>query len=781
MDITKELIKKFGNSTQQGKKKNADSCAAAIISVWLNGVGLETVDTGLRELLFLETKNVAKKADVTSIFVKYMLDSLHRTLFNVGIYRSVKKPPLMNSKVSRATNLISGVYEKEIERLKTQKEGLSPTDHLDSALFFAAFESGLCFEEGLEAFQTAVLTYQKPPTSISDDIFFNLCYERHNHKHNRRTAGFSYTERKFFPGGLTLLAVTGFLKSRPLLCVEQTAKQRLRKKIEAHVSHGTLNNVSTALLLQAVAMSISQRVGAQMPSFLMHYASGKVCSTSTFDESLLAMHAQDANHNSCTKLEQRALLPSVQKSSVKKRKLNSYNFEINRQLREIFKQEHSTPNIDEACRKEVISALQALRRHEVNTLSEPECLLLDWLLYQFTHGTLRRFGSGARYLSAMGTIWLHLTERIAVSGLEPDEIDELYFDLQRMGQNSDSSFSDMLENLMEYLHKVHDIELPTPLQKTDGKKSEFVRSTLPSSAHLEQLLVDVDKIYSNTTEHLRDSVLAMLIIMMRMGLRPHEIANLEIKDVTLNGTGHIFVRRNPHYKPKTASSARQIQIDPLLRRKEREFIRRFIRRRQDEVTDGKFRQVKSALLFTMQPSRNVQFDMREISTHVTALLSQYSGVRTPLYQLRHYALTMFQLICFASTERVRHFSSYSVDEIERIRRYFQPSDSFNILYKIASVAGHLTPDTSLSTYCHCTDLLLHEAVLRTEASIDFSVIQKLSRIQSAKLKSLADQTQVQTQRMNNPELLQLAKLALQQERTRWTNNLKPKRSQGVSK
>lgn len=63
MDITKELIKKFGNSTQQGKKKNADSCAAAIISVWLNGVGLETVDTGLRELLFLETKNVAKKAD----------------------------------------------------------------------------------------------------------------------------------------------------------------------------------------------------------------------------------------------------------------------------------------------------------------------------------------------------------------------------------------------------------------------------------------------------------------------------------------------------------------------------------------------------------------------------------------------------------------------------------------------------------------------------------------------------------------------------------------------
>lgn len=85
MDTHQQLLKKFESCTQQGKKKSGQLCSAAVISLWLNGAELETVDTAIRELFFLEIQTATKRAEVSNTFSKYLLDSLHRTLFNVGM------------------------------------------------------------------------------------------------------------------------------------------------------------------------------------------------------------------------------------------------------------------------------------------------------------------------------------------------------------------------------------------------------------------------------------------------------------------------------------------------------------------------------------------------------------------------------------------------------------------------------------------------------------------------------------------------------------------------
>lgn len=780
MEKLKRLIEHYGNNTHLEVTENAEHYAIAIEELWRkeysqSGAGavnkaqlLSTVLSSMRELDHLN--ETCRKA---------LLDALRQSLFKNKKYKPKRSKPIVDSKVVAAKSLIDNALAKA-DTLLLNEKGLTTNKHLFLALMYAAMESGLCFSEGLDALYQRLLASNEVLVKIGGYWIIELHYIRSNHETNTRENGKAWTSRLFYPGPLTLFAVIGFMKSKPMVCIENSAMELLKKGLTELTGEQDLIKIGNSRLLRACGMLIREQPGSSMGSFLMHYATGDVSSASTSRESLLCLNTQKFQKKPLRiKKDSTAIVyaPAKQKT-LKKKEIPAHDSEFNRGLRELFKSVHRRNGSKAAYANEVVDALDEFSKNRRNDFSEPAQLLFDWLRHNFQTHNLSKFSSGARYLSSVATIWLDVCERIAVCALEQDEINDLYSLLIERGKLSDKQYPELIESFMRFLREQKDIDLPIQLVPEDENKKSHVRSNLPAPRHLDQLLVDINDVYSEATFHIRESVLVMLILMMRLGLRPNEVCNIEMKDVSPLGTGHVFIRGSRHFKEKSSSARRQLELDTLLQDREINLVRKFIKRRMTEEkmqvqADGRVTvENKTGLLFTKIVGHNAFFDMRELSSHVTNLLTSYSGVRTVMYQLRHAAQSSLALVAMGSDRVVDKLTPYTREKAREIKAYLQPKDSFNVLYKISSVAGHLDSSITLSTYFHMTDLLLYEAVVRKSALNDLSLIKALSRVQRAKLQKLS--TKPNSELLGNQELAELADRVLESERGSWAKVLPTK-------
>ena len=783
MEKLKRLIEHYGNNTHLEVTENAEHYAIAVEELWRkeysqSGAGavnkaqlLSTVLSSMRELDHLN--ETCRKA---------LLDALRQRLFKNKEYKPKRSKPIVDSKVVAAKSLIDNALAKA-DTLLLNEKGLTANKHLFLALIYAAMESGLCFAEGLEALYQRLIASDEVLVKIGDFWIIELHYIRSNHETNTRENGRAWTIRPFHPGPLTLLAIEGFMKCKPMVCIESSAMTLFKAGLAELTGNQELTKIKNSRLLRACGMLIREQPGSSMGSFLMHYATGDVSSASTSRESLLCLNTQKFQKKPLRiKKDSTAIVYApAKRKTLKKKEIPAHDSEFNRGLRELFKSVHRRNGSKAAYANEVVDALDEFSKNRRNDFSERAQLLFDWLRHNFQTHNLSKFSSGARYLSSVATIWLDVCERIAVCALEQDEINDLYDVLIERGKLSDKQYPELVESFMRFLHEQKDIDLPIQLVPEDEIKKPHVRSNLAAPRHLDQLLVDINDVYSESTFHIRESILVMLILMMRHGLRPAEVCNIQMKDISLLGKGHVFIRENRHFKEKSSSARRQLELDTLLQDREINLVRKFIKRRMTEEkmqvqADGRVTvENKTGLLFTKVVGYNVFFDMRELSGHVTRLLTSYSGVRTVMYQLRHAAQTSLALVALGSDRIIKKFTPYSPEKARQIKAYLQPSDSFNTLYKVSSVAGHLDSSITLSTYCHMTDLLLYEAIVRKSKLNDLSLVKALSRVQHAKLQKLS--TASSCDLLNTQELAELAERVLESERGSWakvlpTKNLK---------
>jgi len=572
------------------------------------------------------------------------------------------------------------------------------------------------------------------------------------------------------------------MKHKKMMCVENSAMNAFKIGLVKLTGQQGLATIKDSLLLRACGMFVSEQPGTVMGSYLMHYATGHLSSTSTSRASLMCLQTQNFQKAPTRIKKDNSALEPAKHQVQKKKEIPVHYSEFNEGLRELFKTEHRKNHSRDADADEVIETLDQFSKNRRNDFSEPEQLLFDWLRYNFQTRNLAKFASGARYVSSVATVWLDVCERIAVCALEQDEINDLYDVLIDKAKLTDKQYPERIEDFMHFLHREKDIDLPMQLAPKDEKEKTHVRSNLPAPAHLNQLLIDINEVYSDTTFHIRESVLVMLTLMTRLALRPNEVCNIQMKDISLLGVGHIFVRGNRHFKEKSSSSRRQLELNTFLLDQEIKFVRRFFKRRMSEEkiqiqADGRATiENKSGLLFTRFVGHNAFFDMRELSAHVTKLLTSYSGVRTVMYQLRHSALSSLALVSLGSDDSIEKLTPYGLEKAKEIKAYIQPKDTFNILYKISSVAGHLDSSISLSTYCHFTDLLLYEAVIRKSSANDLRMIRNLSGVQYARLEKLS--TKPGSTPHSNSELKELANRVLEGERGMWAKILPTKELEG---
>lgn len=751
IDEIGKRISRFAEQTPAAQRSNKVSLVYEIINL------LDTKDvpdTALKEIKKICNAKIDNTSVARDIFNRVHLDKtgqLH--------YTHTAPTKFINPAIEKWVKKLSSA-EAAIYSFVSNSKSLSQDDRLAIILCNAAIEGGLCHRVGLDALLKLLMKSSMVFTEAGAERYMRLQYAAKNHPLNVKTREERYSNHVFHPPPLTTSATLGFLRNSDSMPLKADgAMTRIRTFLAVIMENKALEKINDKTLTEALSLLYFRRDGAHVPAFLRYYAAGQLNSASTFDECLLA---QNTSHypKLSRKEHHKIAYKSPTKRSSNKRYLQSTSDSIIEDIREILKFHEKEGSEALQFHDALVDLLE--RRKAI-----PESIkaFISWFIHNYSTKTWNNAAGGKRMLSSLGKVWFAVTENIKLEECDSRDNSLLHTRLLESEGGADKSFVTSLMRFWEYLHEHWDCELPEQIEKY-ARGATFVRVTIPGALHVRQLFADITRAYEDSSQHVIESIVIALILMARCGLRPSEALHLEVKDVDLRGNGAIFIRSNAHSTPKTYSGTRTLAFGIFLMPDEELLFRSFCRRRQLE-TNGR----KNAILLSEYEFNDSFIDYDRLSFEASRLLGNYLGRPINLYQLRHFSLTNWQLICFATRERALHITKYSPEQIDAIRGYFNGVEHDDTLFEIASAAGHLGTKISMTTYLHCTDILRYEAALRARNRCDYRILAKLASIQQGRVKRIIS-TRGMTDALSNLEMTEVLDEIFSTERSPWVNKIK---------
>ncbi|MBO1520697.1 hypothetical protein [Oceanisphaera pacifica] len=354
-------------------------------------------------------------------------------------------------------------------------------------------------------------------------------------------------------------------------------------------------------------------------------------------------------------------------------------------------------------KRAVINELRELSREE---LALPESALINWLL-EHLEDRGNAISTAKRYFNAIATEWLIATADQDLLSYCGEDFHDLYLSiLNRPRSQQDREYrASRLEDLHLFGAKVLGFPpLPEPLQ--EGSDVIVRISSAVVDEPLFSALLKQFQSLEDLGEYLRRTYICFLIIAYRTGLRPGEIAKLRLCDIEPSATAWLFVRNNQYGSNKTEAALRKVPLYPLLTATEHKLVSQFIgeRRLNSEKT--------TQLLFHQPENPYEPLDTMPLSLAVRTILAECTGgLYYRLYHLRHSALSRLQLLLhedyLSLPEYLATLLPYSVAKRKSLRTLITGQSRLRDRYSALAVfAGHSSPDTTLSTYLHFSDILL---------------------------------------------------------------------------
>lgn len=752
IDEIGKRISKFSDQTPAAQRANKVSLVYEIINL------LDTKDVpdnALKEIKKLCNAMIDNTSVARDVFNQVHVDKTGQ-LYHKHTVPTKFINPGVEKWVRKLSSAESAIYDFALD-----STSLSQDSRLAVMLCNAAVEGGLCFSAGLNALLKLVME-RDIFTEAGAERLIRLKYSAPNHPVNIKTREERYTNRAFYPPPLTTSCIYGFLRNgTPKSKNSANATTRIRIFLASLLNDESIEKISDKALLESLSLIFFRKKGMQAPAFLLAYARGQLNSVSTFDECLLAQYSYrypKALKGKQTRVVKRA---SARRSS-NKRFLQSGCDTIIQDIRAMLNAHDKANSSAERIHDDLVIFLESLE-----VIPESIRAFISWFIHMFSIRKWKVADSGRRKLSSLGTVWFAVAEGINLEEHDSRDNSLLHTQLLESEGNADSAFVGNLMQFWNYLHEHWDCELPEQFERY-GRGVKFVRATIPGALQVRQLFADIGKAYEDSSAHVVESVTLALILMARCGLRPSESLHLEVKDIDLRNDGLLCIRRNAHSSPKTFSGTRKLAFGVFLMPDEAALFRAFFRQRQVE-TSGR----KNALLFSEYEFNDSFINYDRLSAEASRLLSSYLGRSVNLYQLRHFALTNWQLICFATKERALQVTKLAPEQIEAIRDYFNGASHDNTLFEIASAAGHLESKISMTTYLHCTDILLYEAALRAENRCDYRVLASLASVQHGRVKRIIS-TNGMSDLLNNSDMVAVLDELFNTERANFVKKLKEK-------
>ncbi|MDP5033212.1 hypothetical protein [Paraglaciecola sp.] len=565
---------------------------------------------------------------------------------------------------------------------------------LENVVVFAALD-GLAFDEVMESLVETLQTELKPITIVNEQVFIDLIYKKAGHPTNSYLDETAVTVRRWYPTSLGKAAITAFLKKKSLCVdVKKLSMSSIFKSVLSRFNKTTdIPLAKTKKFFPALFIAGLRLRCMSIPYFLQHYATGNLYSASMPTESLLALHNKVIKNNVVSSEGKTEILDIRQIQNNETEYLNDHAVldDIKKILRDEIDEEQS--------RYITLNKLKQLRiKYDFNVQTE---LVFEWFLENLTNNNWKHgLGTGNRYLNAIGEVWIETWRGANILEVGSDDMDILFEHMIEQRIDQDSTARDTLFLLFKFIASRYTIAVPESV--TDNVNAWHVRCEYIPEHFYDRLRADLQSKYQSKNERFRLTVDVILIFLRRGLFRPSELFKLQMRDIESTEELWIYLRKNVFGRVKTFSATRQIPLGILIKPDERIIVNYFLSMRKVETEHR-----EKALLFSKQTNHNVIFDSKTFLPQITELLSSYAGHRLVAYQFRHSGISNLQLILFGTEESAVRYTLYSTEQVQKIRRFFASHEN-DLYYQISSVAGHLSPRTTITTYSHFTDLILSQ-------------------------------------------------------------------------
>lgn len=527
----------------------------------------------------------------------------------------------------------------------------------------------------------------------------------------------AYTISQFFPDPLTLGLLRRFLQARPRNWRPPTSQNALLSRLRKQLGADTPSLSVTLLSKAAIALAENEPKVA-LPEALVEYAIGRQPSTSLptcYWERLLnpALHPCQLEYYGNFELRNMLRQRGTSSQTERNRQQRHGHSQLLNQLRDCL----SKASARQSGKIGVIRKLKAL---EDPGWSLSEAIVHGWLLNQLEDRN-NEVSTAESYNSRIGGDWLAATLEEPLETYCGEDFLDLYRSILNRPRSLEARdfVAARLMDMHQYAVIHHGLApLPESLVESSGKASHvsaaFVDETLFAA-----LLAHIDR-FTDVDELLGRALKCFLIMAYRTGLRPGELAKLRLVDIEPSEIGWLFVSNNRYGHNKTEAAKRKVPLFELLTEAERPLVEGYIRERRLLAYSHQ------ALVFHDPASEFEPLDTGQLSQMVRMVLADLSGgLYYRLYHLRHSALSRIQLLINrpmldymrrlpAMAEALPYDEDKCEELEERLLGFKRFRDSY---YALAVMAGHSSPEITLSTYLHFSDFLLGEYLSKNQRQL----------------------------------------------------------------
>ncbi len=439
--------------------------------------------------------------------------------------------------------------------------------------------------------------------------------------------------------------------------------------------------------------------GIDLPQVLVEYATGRQASASLPRE-----YWQRLLHPELHKCEIQAYhtltsFPAITASTSKKPTGSKRRPYLFNQLQKILRQDPVRPR----SKQEIIRQLRALSQ---DSCALADCLLIDWLVNHLDDKG-NALSTARRYFHSIAGEWLLATEDQDLSQYSSEEFHDLYLSiLNRPCSLKDREYrAARLEALHEFSVQQQGFPpLPERLH-TSTHGISHISAAIVDEPLFSALLAQIDRL-EDLDEYQQRMFKCFLIMAYRTGLRPSELAKLRLRDIDASPEAWLFIRNNQHGSNKTEAALRKVPLFPLLLPWEADLMNSYLGERRLNSKSA------AELLFHRPENPKAPLDTRSLSSAVGKILKELSGgVYYRLYHLRHSALSRLQLLLhhdqLSYPACIDALLPYPPEQRKYILEIITGRERLRDRYNaLATFAGHSSPEITLSTYLHFTDVVL---------------------------------------------------------------------------
>lgn len=393
------------------------------------------------------------------------------------------------------------------------------------------------------------------------------------------------------------------------------------------------------------------------------------------------------------------------------------------EIRQAIRAKNYSNQLIELYAREQSPALERLLLWSIlrSKLTEPQLDLLNHIIQQqqrFKRKLIRadfqplKQSSLKTMFSQFAVHWLQATQDKDISSFSDADFEDLYGEMLLL--KKETTRATLQKRLQEFHHK-QSLFFNAPTIDLDNLIQVKICRTALISPHIFHHMLEQLENTQGISVQDKNMFKLIFILGFRAGLRINETLNIFVRDLFISEDAVILtIRNNRNKNQKSYSAYRKIPLHHLLKAEELHAFKTYSQNRKRLLKE----QGKSVTqpLFLKQSLEETHEN--EVNSLLKQLIQAFFGEHNFTYHsLRHSAFNHLYLV-LKHSPLADAFTDYTPNEQIRIRSaLLRIRNTQQTWYALSHFAGHLTPETTCSSYLHLMHLAISYQLNQIQSSL----------------------------------------------------------------